>query len=243
MKLKTIQENPRRSRRRWFIASTMLLPVVLAAVILSNTYGGFLDHLTRFNLAAESKDNDLAEQELTALDYYYGLATKWRMQRLADKFFYKDTYLRKAIYTYLIGDYDKVVNDKNLQDRKDSHWVSQLIGSARFRKAKANYQKAKTSAERNKIIEMVMGEVCEDFRRAVENGPGPSVYFDHSFNFDLCSDANAVKKVLENPGPPRLILHYEPGPDPDIPNGDKSGGIQRIDQSKSRVGSGLKKKG
>lgn len=241
MKLRTNSNDLYRKRRKRLILTTLLLPLILAVALSSYTLGGFYRHRSLFNLAADSKDQSLAEKELAALEYYYGLSVKWRMRWLADRFFYKETYLDKGIYFYLIGDFERVINDKNLQEHQDNHLVSQLIGSAKFRKAEALYKEAKTKTGKEKIIKMITDD-CSDFRRAVENGPGPGQYFAHSLNFDICSDPDAVRMVLENPGPPRLKLGYKPDNQSGSgqPKGDRG---DRIDPLKPGGVSGMKKKG
>lgn len=228
----------RHKRGKRLIIATLFLPVFFIVGFLSYVLGGFYSHRQAFNLAVEGKETELAEQELSALDYYYGLAKTWRMAWLADKYFYRGTYVDKAVYKYLIGDYGGIINDPTLKDHRDNHLVSQLIGASKFRQAKALYGLAKTEAEKSKIIDTVIEEISEDFKLAVEHGPGPDVYFDHSFNYDLTTNRSAVKQALEGPPLPRLRLKYGLGDGPNDQNPDN-----RLDPTKPGGGSNSKKKG
>ena len=228
----------RRKKKKRLIIVTVILPIILVIGFLSYTIGGFYVHRQSFNLAIEAKENDLAEKELAALDYYYGLARTWRGAWLADKYLYHGTYVDKAVYKYIIGDYNAVLEDEALKDHRDNHLVSQLVGVSKFRQAEALYGAAKTDVEKEKILDMVTEEISEDFRLAVEHGPGPDTYFDHSFNYDLTTDKTAVKQAFEGPSLPRLRLKYGVGDQP----GDKPFN-NVIDPTKPGGGSGSKKKG
>ena len=227
------RNDPRRRRRRQFLLATIFLPVVFVTSLFSYSAGGFFDHLHKFNLAAVNGDQDLAKKEIFALEYYYELASWWKIQWLADWYFYENFYLRKAIITFMTGDFDKVIRDPSLQAHLDNHLVSQLMGAAKFRKAEGLYQIAKTKAEKNKVIKESV-EDCEDFRRAAESGPGPRLYFPHSLNFDICVSPEDTKRVFENQGPPKIQLGYEPK------QGDKD---SEIDPTVPGGGSNAKKKG
>lgn len=231
--------NVRRQRRKVFIAATLVLPIVVIIGLLSYALGGFYIHRQAFNLAAESKEIEVIERELAALDYYYGLAKKWQIGWLADRYFYHGTYVDQAIHKYLIGNYDGIIDDDVLKDHRDNHLVSQLIGVSKFRRAEALYKNAKTDDEKEKIIDMVIEEVSEDFRMAVEHGPGPEVYFDHSFNYDLATNRQAVKMALEGPPLPRLKLQYGFGNKP----GDGQQDPKRLDPTQPGGGSSSQKKG
>jgi hypothetical protein len=203
----------RRRRKRLFFIATLFLPLFVFIGLFSSLVGNFYYHRNLFNLAAEAKDNVLVEQELAALDYYYGLATKWKMRWFADRYLYQEAYIDKAIYDYLIGDYASVISSEELMNHRDNHLIYQLIASSRFRQAEALYKAAETDEEKEKIIELINLEISEDFRMAVEIGPGPNEYFDHTFNYDLAVDPELAKQALEAPGLPRLKLEYKPGLD------------------------------
>src|SRR3989338_9237674 len=228
----------RSRRRKRFVVMTLLLPLVLIVAYASFTLGGFYNHRQLFNLAAEAKDTELIEQEMEALGYYYSLSGRLGLRWAADRFWYKENYIDRAVRNYLIGDFDAVINDKDLQDNRNNHLASQLVASAKFRRAQALYGSAKTETEKEKIIKMVNEEISEDFKVAVEKGPGPDVYFNHSFNFDLSIDPEDTKKALEGPGPPRLTLGYKPNS-----GTPKDGEPGRIDPTKPGGGSDSKKKG
>ena len=177
----------------------------------------YLLPLDRFNYQVSNDNPEAAREELDNLRYFYDLTAKWKVKWLADRFLFRDAYLRDAQYYFLIGDFQRVINDENLKN-SDDYRAAQLVGSAMFRDFKARYENAKTSREREEIVKLVVSEVSSYFEKALRKGPAfsyPDANFDYRWNYDIASDPSSAKRAMESKQPmPRFKLGLEPGQSP-----------------------------
>ena len=116
----------------------------------------------------------------------------------ADAYLFTDAFLQQASYNYLTGNYDAVVRD--LSDEIDDPRASHLLASAKFQLARQRYRLIADDdetgeAQKLAIIQEVLDDVNADYERALRSDT--SDRFDYKWNYDLTSDADAVRRALE----------------------------------------------
>ena len=132
----------------------------------------------------------------------------WGMQWFSDSYLFQDTFLQQASYSYLTGDYQTVV--ENLADEIDDPRASHLLANAKFMLARQRYraidpESSDAPVQKEAIILEVMETVNADYERALRGDL--TNRFDYKWNYDLTSNAEAVRRALEAPReiePPEL---------------------------------------
>ncbi len=192
----------------------LLVTLVLALVFLvvlgapASTLGNFYAHLDALTENVRSNDFEAAKIELDQVTGYYAASRAWGLEGLADTYLFQDSFLQRAAYSYLTGDYATVVSD--LEGKIDDPRAAYLLGCAKFRIAQRRYREIKggdrkSEAQKGAIIQEVMELINPDFERAIR-GDGAD-RFAYKWNYDLTSDADAVRRALELPKaaePPEL---------------------------------------
>lgn len=206
-------------------------------------------HTERLKFHLNNKDAESARKEIENLKYFHGVARKWRLERLADRYLFKDFALYEPAYYSLIGDFDRVIK---LLANNEHYQASHVIGVAKFRKIKDNYGRARTQAERKKIVQSVIDEVSPYFRKAVEDSPEfnyPDPNFDDRFNYDMTSDEKSAQAALASkPGGKKIVVGPPKQDDgkekTKQPEGKKPDAEKRLnEETKPGLGGNSKKKG
>ena len=183
---------------RWGVGLVVAVACLIAVSVPSSTLGNFYLHLDELSYHVRSRDVAAARAELEEVTAFYDRSRRLGMQWFADSYLFSDSFLHRASFSYLTGDYENVVVD--LQDRIDDHRASYLLGVAKFRLAQLRYRAiegggAPTISARAEIVNEVLEEVNPDFERALRGDPGEQ--FDYKWNYDLTSDPEAVRRALE----------------------------------------------
>ncbi len=168
----------------------------------------FYTNLEGLSDSVERGDYESAETQLAEASAFYESSREWGMQWFADSYLFRDTFLQQASYNYLTGNYETVVAD--LADEIDDPRASNLLASAKFMLARQRYRAINPEApdaatQKEAIILEVMETVNADYERALRGDPGDR--FDYKWNYDLTSNAEAVRRALEAPReiePPEL---------------------------------------
>lgn len=203
-----------KSARLLGLAGAMIVLLALAFVL--HTWSGFREHFHNFSFHVKNADKEYAQKELDNLRHDHQLLTRWKLGYWADQYLFSQMFLYEAELALLAEDYEKVI--EILKDRQDESLALHLTGIAKFRLLQAAFQKEKTDGGREKLVDRALEEVRPHFEKAVKNGPGPSLAFDYSFNYDLLSNRDSARTALKNPQPVIVyVLGREPGQ-----SGDKS---------------------
>ena len=168
----------------------------------------FYTNLEGLSDSVERGDYETAETQLAEVSTFYEGSRAWGMQWFADSYLFRDTFLQQASFNYLTGNYETVVED--LADEIDDPRASNLLASAKFMLARQRYRAIDPEApdaatQKEAIILEVMEAVNADYERALRGDPGDR--FDYKWNYDLTSNAEAVRRALEAPReiePPEL---------------------------------------
>ena len=173
---------------------------LVAVAIPARTLTDFYDHLDRLSQSVERDDFAQARVELDAVASFYESSRAWRFQWLADSYLFRDAFLQQAAYDYLTHDYEAVVRE--LSDEIDDSRASHLLASAKFQLARLRYHaiaedSSDAEAQKVAIIQEVIEDVNADYERALRSDLTDR--FDHKWNYDLTSDAEAVRRALETP--------------------------------------------
>ena len=185
------------------LAVSFLVIVAVPATILGNLYA----HIDALNAGLRSGNLRAAVTELDDVTRFYQASRSWGFQWIAD-YLFTDAFLHRAASGYLAGDYDRVILD--LDGKVDDPRAAHLLGCAKFRAAQRRYHEiagrdARALAKKNAIIQEVMEMINPDFERAVR--ADRSGRFADKWNYDLTSNADAVRRSLEVPrvvNPPEL---------------------------------------
>ena len=123
-------------------------------------------------MSVERADYETAEMQLDEVTAFYEASRLWGMQRFVDSYLFQDAFLQQASYSYLVGDFQNVVED--LSDEVDDPRASHLLGSAKFMLARQRYRAIdpeNPDAQRMKeaIILEVMETVNADYERALRS--------------------------------------------------------------------------
>ena len=89
-------------------------------------------------MSVERADYETAEMQLDEVTAFYEASRLWGMQRFVDSYLFQDAFLQQASYSYLVGDFQNVVED--LSDEVDDPRASHLLGSAKFMLARQRYR-------------------------------------------------------------------------------------------------------
>ena len=221
------------------------IAAVYLVIIPSFTFSHFYDEVDILNFYAGNNDDVGVIRTNDKLEYYYRWAKdvvpipgfSHVFEWLIRKFAFEDASLYNAVQYYLIGDYDRVIEE--LSDRSD-HTAMHLLGISKFRVVQSEYLdqiKGKNDEEAKKLKEEFVKRVADEsgpyFRSALEGDPDRS---DYVWNYDLVMDPASALSALEgNKAPTLFILGIGPG---DIPSSD---GDPRLDE-KSTPGRGNSKR-
>lgn len=192
----------------------LLVTLVLALLFFvvvgapASTLGNFYTHLDALTDDVRRADFEAAKTELDQVTGYYEASRAWGLQWFADDYLFKDAFLQRAAHGYLTGAYETVVSD--LEGKIDDPRAAYLLGCAKFRVVQRRYREItgadrKSEAQKNAIIQEVLEVINPDFERAIRGDR--SDMFAYKWNYDLTSDADAVRRALELPKaaePPEL---------------------------------------
>ena len=183
---------------RWGVGLVGAIACLIAVAVPSSTLGNFYLHLDELSYHVRNRDAAAARAELEEVTAFYDRSGRWGMRWFADSYLFSDSFLHRASFSYLTGDYENVVVD--LQDKIDDHRASYLLGVAKFRLAQLRYRAiedggAPAIRARAEIVNEVLEEVNPDFERALRGDPGER--FDYKWNYDLTSEPEAVRRALE----------------------------------------------
>ena len=187
-----------------------VLAVVFWVVVAvpARSLSGFYLTLDELSDSVGRGDFEQAETKLSEATAFYERSRAWGLQSLADSYLFRDAFLQQASYSYLTGDYETVVDD--LVDDIDDPRASYLLASAKFQLARIRYRSipidgADAEEVRQSIIQEVLEDINADYERALRaDTDGP---FEYKWNYDLTSDADAIRRALEIPPqiePPEL---------------------------------------
>jgi len=200
-----------KSLGQWFLLFVALVFITALGTVSSFvlfTLANYSD--TRERLVSNIRIGDTVEtnKELVRLHYFYDLSKKWKVQWLADEYLFTDAFFYGIADSYLIRDWGKIIDDKELKNRLDDS-RSYIYGNAKFRQAQAQYQKGDTK----NALNFVLTEVASDFEKALRNCLEASPYdnkcFDRVWNYDLATNKKDAEEALKNPqqGPkPKFVL-------------------------------------
>ena len=184
----------------------LLVTLVLALLFFvvvgapASTLGGFYVHLDALTDNVRRADFEAAKTELDEVTGYYEASRAWGLQWFADDYLFRDAFLQRAAYGYLTGAYETVVGD--LEGKIDDPRAAYLLGCAKFRIAQRRYRgitgaDRKSEAQKGAIIQEVIELINADFERAIRGDR--SDVFAYKWNYDLTSDADAIRRALELP--------------------------------------------
>lgn len=186
----------------WTALFVKLCLLVLVAGGLSFslfTLANFSDNVKRFSFYAKTADAEMTKKELISLHYFYNLSRRWRVQWLADKYLFRDALFYGVADFYLIGDWDRAMNDlkEELDDPR-----SYLYGNAKFRYVQFKlYRIGKTK----EAVDLVLGEIHGDFEKALRVCLDSDVFYvecyNRVWNFDLTDNKKDAEEALKNPPP------------------------------------------
>ena len=186
--------------------SSIALVAVTACFVLF-TLANFSDNVKRFSFYIKTTDAEMAKKELVGLHYFYDLSRKWKVQWLADKYLFRDAPFYGPADSYLIRDWDKVMND--LKERLDDP-KAYPYGNAKFRYVQFKIYKAGKTKEG---LGLVLTEVAADYEKALRNCLDSGVTYlecyDRVWNYDLATNKKNAEEALKEPMP---VVKYILGP-------------------------------
>lgn len=188
-----------RSWIKLFVKLFLLTVVTIAVVAPALTVRNFCGHVKKFNFYLKTGDSVGTKRELEQLHYFYVLSGKWKVQWLADKYFFNDAPFYETDDLYLIEDWKEVRN--KLKDKLDDP-RSYPYGNAKFRQAQAEYR---ATRKIEAPLNFVMTEVREDFERDLRSCLKVSEYlecYDRVWNFDLAGNKKDAEEALKQPNMP-----------------------------------------
>lgn len=228
--------------------------ILFAAGLTAYHLSVFYDHRTKFEQFADNaiKEKDyqsvnLALEELKIIESYYQMYNKPGLKFVADKYLFRDAFLFEAKRDYIIGDYKKVY-EVDLKDHQEDYRALRIIGCAKYRQYEDAYHAAmkqkKPRAELAAIRTSLMQEVRPYFEKAVKLGPAygfPDENFSNRWNYDLITDADAVKKALERPQESKQQMGKPDGKNPQKGN-PRTKNLDEQEQDPKQPGTGGDKK-
>ena len=183
-----------------FVKLGLLALVAIVLILTLFTLANLSDNAKRFSFYVKTADAEMAKKELIGLHYFYELSRKWKVQWLADKYFFKDAPFYEVADAYLISDWQKVQED--LKEKLDDP-RAYPYGNARFKAKKAQFQKKAVKIE--EALDFVMKEVAADYEKALRNcldsGAAYVQCFDRVWNYDLATNKKDAEEALKGPQP------------------------------------------
>lgn len=222
----------KRSFGSWTVLFLKLSLIAFGATALSFllfTLANFSDNVKRFSFYVKTTDAEMEKKELIGLHYFYDLSRRWKVQWLADKYLFRDAPFYEPADSYLIRNWNKVMNDlkEKLDDPK-----AYPYGNAKFRYAQLKLYRAGKTKEG---LDLVLTEVAADYEKALRNcldmvskDGGRNQCFDRVWNYDLATNKKNAEEALKGPKPQ---VKYILGPPKDgkegkipVPGKDKKSG-------------------
>lgn len=205
-----------KSVARRVIGSILVLITAVAMGFVGDCLYQLNDRRNRLHLNIASGDREPSRAELNNVKYFDGLARQWKMHWfVAGRYLLNsdDAMLYEVIVDdYLVGDYKKVAESEQLRS-SDDYRAAHLVGVAKVRLLQAEYREEKKPAAQKKLMEKLVQRMIDDvspyFKKAVENSPDfefPDPNFGDRFNYDLTSDRDAAKRLIENKKPARKFI-------------------------------------
>ena len=193
---------------RYLIGLVLAVLFLIVVAMPSLSMSRFYLTLDQLSDSVRRGDFDRAAIELSEVTAFYESSRSWGLQSLADSYLFRDAFLQQASYYYLTADYEAVVD--SLADEVDDPRASYLLGSAKFQLARIRYRAIPSDASdaetrRQAIIQEVLDDVNPDYERALRADANDR--FEYKWDYDLTSDAEAVRRALEEPQqvePPEL---------------------------------------
>ena len=195
-----IRDDVDRRRPLRFVVTFLLALIFLVVVgVPARIMGDLYAHVDALSTNVRSGQLEAAGAELDRVTAFYETGRTWGLQRLAD-YLFTDAFLQRAAYGYLAKDYQAVVQD--LQGKVDDPRAAFLLGCAKFRLAEHRYREiagkdARAAAQKKAIVQEVIDVINPDFERAVRADANDT--FAYKWNYDLTSDADAIKRALDGP--------------------------------------------
>jgi hypothetical protein len=189
-----------RNRLRLTIGLGLTILFLMAVAVPASGLARFYRRLDTLSGDIGRHDIETARRSLDEMASFYDRIRSFGLQWAADSYLFRDAFLHRAAYAYLAGEYETVVRD--LSDRIDDPRASLLLANAKFRVAQRRYRAieggdASANAERAAIIKEVLDLINPDYERALRADVTNRFIF--KWNFDLTSDANAVRRALQSP--------------------------------------------
>lgn len=203
---------------KWNWIRLSVFMIALLVVIPAHMYGKYYYYLDQLSDSIEKNDAEAAREHLFEVNYYYNVSKKIPFgEFFTDRYLFTEAWYNEALYKYIIGDYQKVVND--LEGRQD-YRAQHLIGNSLFMLARAEFLKTTDEEKKAEIIAKVVEEISPYYERSLRLMPEDVSEVDHfkdRWNYDMTSDPATAAGALSTLGKiPIFILGY-PGEGDDGP--------------------------
>ena len=106
----------------WVFFAVKVLGVVVLSLLISFsllTYSNYRETVDRFVFYVKIEDEVRAKDELVKLHYFYDLSKKWKVQWLADKYFFQDSLFYEAasrVYSCVKQEAEAIRADKKARE-------------------------------------------------------------------------------------------------------------------------------
>ena len=182
------------------ISFVLAVLFLVAVAVPSQSLSRFYLALDQLSDSVRRSDFDQAAIDISEITAFYESSRSWRLQSVADSYLFRDAFLQQASYSYLVGDYEAVMND--LEDRVDDPRASYLLANAKFQLARTRYRSIQADAPnaeamQRAVIENVLDDINADYERALRGDVDDR--FEYKWNYDLTSDEDAIREALESP--------------------------------------------
>ena len=173
---------------------------LMAIAVPASMLAGFYRRLDAMRDDVQRHDFEAAKRGIDEVASLYDRLRSVGLQWAADSYLFKDAFLHRAAYAYLVDEYDTVVRD--LSDRIDDPQASFLLANAKFRLAQRRYRATKgvdaaAVSGRAAIIKEVLDLINPDYERALR--ADLTNRFAFKWNYDLTSDSDAIRRALQSP--------------------------------------------
>ena len=173
---------------------------LVAVAVPASALAGFYRRRDAITHDVQGHDFEAAKHNIDEVTSFYDRLRNVGLQWAADSYLFKDAFLHRAAYAYLVGEYDAVVRD--LSDRIDDPRASFLLANAKFRLIRQRYRTiegvdAAAVAKRAAIIKEVLDLINPDYERALRADVTDRFAF--KWNYDLTSDLDAIRRALQSP--------------------------------------------
>ncbi len=218
--------------------ASVLLVLAFSSVFVMYKIAGYYKYLDAYSGDVIRGDQIAARNDLANLKYFHDLNKKlkpFKLDWIADKYFFKDARYREVAYDSMRNRFEKVVED--LKD-DNSYWGRLLRANARWRLAQGVFEQAlkkdpKTSLEEQKKADELALSTKDDYAEAIKLSGGELL--PPKWNYDLTTNPNARAAGLQ-PKPPKIIIKLglgggkkEKGQGKDKGQGPKGEGTKPLD--------------